>query len=1221
MSNYSTLPNSSSSSVMEDGEILEAPSHPELSALPQSSTRPFPAYTNRALVFPSPFFPPHSNGRTFPNGAHIFHSIPPQQVSTWEWMQLPDHAPPQLDTLEHLHPSHSIASSPPPPPTSLPPPLLPHPQPHILRSTLSSPISHQPSPQGMPPHPISAQTLGQHIPRSNVVPSTYGISFACERSASAQPHASRIPQMLLTPHVQADHEAELHSVPYDPEANLPPPRPVSFSAPVPSVLSLAPHSENLPPFSTVYHPQMTDAVSADVEGNAVSGPESNGTPSSQRLQASVSFDYQDPSARRLTSRSPTGSASPCTSHASESGADSPNSSISTETDSESGSVYDVEDPIAGSMSQTSALPLVGALSSQSSSEDPGETVTTTEEKQPFMPSSTQCLPLLDMNDLSPVGVQNSDKQCYLSVGDSPRNGPQKLDDEKSFQEMDSSYPSRYEATCGDYDNPTPHSRPITSPASAPENHAALLDPRLNSTSESVLDDGPCSSKLQVSSSLAVHTNPTTMTASLDPTSPSKPGKKRSAQSLAELRRKAFLSMPRRPVPVKTTTSSYPQDIPSHTECEGPVDVKTEDMIPSQSAQDSLKTSHWNEHYNKSTRSSCTEILCFELNESDYEDERPYNSFFSVTPSPPVPLSVEEQIEDMRIRVVRLGKCPSLLSSQPERKRRKTIATISADKEKAALVRTESLLPNDSDIQCNNTILIPNNSNHTTSGHSGVKGSLDLTRSLDDIDMCGEMKISRDHEKAMELKVKQNKTFSTNCDENIETPGAATNFLRDTEGSGSVKLPMHNGNYGGSVRSVERVDLSHSSLVPGRNIEAASNETSNKRGLEKGIRESQSMRSEPAASHDGKNCSLVRFKESALNDIEKSSKRIHRSDENQQRDVGLKRIAGNEKSGMKIQNSSQMRELKLRIDALEKYRLKALKSDKSKSKLDTSSSLEKQTPLNVSTTMRADSTAFIENEIAQNRALSNGKTTRYYGEADAKIFSDHNTRIGDGIDNESENLIVGQWNVKEKNRETGLVEDAAEMGEINDLKLELEMSRKQLSTIQGYSEIMQSTNASVAQVAAKLSFRRVRMESMEEELKRAQLEVREAELEYKQVIQAAQKVKASLSEIAGNVFEFEELEVGGIGVNDVDTKRQTSRKKVTSKSEKDEKFASPSQSVQETKDSELLLTDSDCTDLNSWKGDDYVLRPSPFSLSSGNFTSCLSVLRAYALSNSVLVCDF
>ena len=91
-------------------------------------------------------------------------------------------------------------------------------------------------------------------------------------------------------------------------------------------------------------------------------------------------------------------------------------------------------------------------------------------------------------------------------------------------------------------------------------------------------------------------------------------------------------------------------------------------LPSQPAPGSSNLQNGNSfltHDNNNASNGCAsfkEVLSFQYSQSD-DEEDPYGQILqSVEESDKKPLSTDEQIEDFKIRVVRLGKCPSELSN-------------------------------------------------------------------------------------------------------------------------------------------------------------------------------------------------------------------------------------------------------------------------------------------------------------------------------------------------------------------------------------------------------------------------------------------------------------------------------------------------------------------------------------------------------------------------------
>ncbi|KAI0563403.1 actin-binding FH2 (formin-like) protein [Gracilaria domingensis] len=88
-------------------------------------------------------------------------------------------------------------------------------------------------------------------------------------------------------------------------------------------------------------------------------------------------------------------------------------------------------------------------------------------------------------------------------------------------------------------------------------------------------------------------------------------------------------------------------------------------------------------------------------------------------------------------------------------------------------------------------------------------------------------------------------------------------------------------------------------------------------------------------------------------------------------------------------------------------------------------------------------------------------------------------------------------------------DSANTRLIDDLRTELEESKKKLDSERDTNRLLQAADVSVAEAYAKLGFKRSRLQSVQEELRRAQTDLVTAEEEYRATVSAAKRVKASL----------------------------------------------------------------------------------------------------------------
>lgn len=701
------------------------------------------------------------------------------------------------------------------------------------------------------------------------------------------------------------------------------------------------------------------------------------------------------------------------------------------------------------------------------------------------------------------------------------------------------------------------------------------------------------------------TTPATPASALRPSIPLRSAKKRSPQDLAELRRKALLSMAKRTVPPKTESIPAPVSLNPCTLSAPEMSPDTKADVAQASAEGSHGTSEPELRNNAIVHTRChtlqREVLSFELSESDCEEERPYSDFFTVTPAVQQPKSTEQQIEDMRIRVVRLGKCPSLLLSQRGSKRRKVESD--APSAQPNLQQKKACGVPD-DIQATSFNF------HMASNFPALKinGPIAQTDDKYHHDAVGKGEFETKKSNILDLPTNEvNNMDGTNTFEELRS---APNL--DIEGVGKAKS---DDSFGQSKTELcTEVKYEGEELkINSDSSDAAStlgNEDTHDRYEEDG--KDKTSRGAPGTSELNEKISgLPRSDAKANTETGSSTPSTLNDGMDKRRSVCLDKDRamkngkmGSGKARSKIINPSQLQELRQKIAALERLQLKAQKNGK-RNEISNSSSLAKEIT-------KPGTKALKTNDKNLNKISINETCDRYYGDSTLKRKSNEISGCSDRCEDEAGKAIsIGQWNAREESNSFTVPEDAIETGEINELKSELEHSRRQLSTMQDYSKVIQVASISVAEASAKLSFKRARIESMKQELEKAQLEVYEAEQDYKNMCDAAQKVKSSLSDFAGGEFAFEELEISSL-----DFERKGNIKKeggsevtVVNKHITGPDSGYDEQPQIENKETELVLLGKNQVVQTTV---DVVLQPSPFSHSSeDNFTSCLSTLRAYA----------
>lgn len=196
---------------------------------------------------------------------------------------------------------------------------------------------------------------------------------------------------------------------------------------------------------------------------------------------------------------------------------------------------------------------------------------------------------------------------------------------------------------------------------------------------------------------------------------------------------------------------------------------------------------------------------------------------------------------------------------------------------------------------------------------------------------------------------------------------------------------------------------------------------------------------------------------------------------------------------------------------------------------------------------------------------------------------------------------GRWNRRDdEDSEAVFEEDYEEPGLVDDLKLELASSKKQLASVTDYVQLVNASDVSLAQASAKLSFKRAALSNLSDLMKRAEFEVLDAEQDLEKITNAARRMRESLVDGPfADMFPMPEIartggEGRGAGASQggYDLSSSTSQNDggVPTDAENGDKVANGLDALART---------------------DLVLQASPYSPSSGFFfLSCLSGLRAY-----------
>lgn len=207
---------------------------------------------------------------------------------------------------------------------------------------------------------------------------------------------------------------------------------------------------------------------------------------------------------------------------------------------------------------------------------------------------------------------------------------------------------------------------------------------------------------------------------------------------------------------------------------------------------------------------------------------------------------------------------------------------------------------------------------------------------------------------------------------------------------------------------------------------------------------------------------------------------------------------------------------------------------------------------------------------------------------------------------------GAWNHREsKDTAMGAVPDNAEPGLVDDLKSELETSKRQLASVADYSKLFHASDVSLAQAAAKLEFKRNALANLHELLKRAQYEVFDAEQDFDKIASAAKRMRASLGDGPfADMFPMPDIPAAKFNGETSDP--AVAAHQASSAVLENEADTQTGLDVGDSMDAELDMSTRS----------DLVLQQSPYSPSNGDvFSSCLSGIRAYApVVTSLLLLD-
>lgn len=553
-----------------------------------------------------------------------------------------------------------------------------------------------------------------------------------------------------------------------------------------------------------------------------------------------------------------------------------------------------------------------------------------------------------------------------------------------------------------------------------------------------------------------------------------------------------------------------------------------------------------------------EILTVTLTESDDEKE-PYGEYINKPPRKRN-LSAVEQIEEMKIRVLYLGKCPSELYGDsprlPETKRRKV----------------EHLCPVSSGDVCGSSVSNEEGdevhvvSDSSPTLHFGPRpGRAECAKSSSDEFNTGE------------------KMVKEKC-----PPWSSTSeIIKDSD-----KETIQETNVG----SGDKINLGDTTEMT-RNQSKAAIKLSEPKQERRVVHPGNNTES-PERKQDN---TIISSVASAAKDIEK-------------------------KTSFMKSTPSEFRALKQKIAKLEKLREKSRiarerESSNGSGKITTDVAFVKaDVGVGAKTNLNGDasgnkkcapSASAIKNSIKQGSGFGR---TRYYDNASGvrKFRDSHgivHSASNSSLDS-PERGISAKWNETDPNLRRNQVysKDAAgDCGQLNDLKTELEMSKKELLMMQDYSTMMQRATISVAEAAAKVSFKRGRRESIEAELKKIQLEVQEAEQDYQKIVQAALAMRSSMKGAEDSDLSFPELEV--ISPTSFTQGKSNNFSNATGEN-RNGGTANCANAFMELSTCNLGS--------NSEPKLDVVLRPSPFSPSKDDeVISPLCAFRSYALTHSII----
>lgn len=561
-----------------------------------------------------------------------------------------------------------------------------------------------------------------------------------------------------------------------------------------------------------------------------------------------------------------------------------------------------------------------------------------------------------------------------------------------------------------------------------------------------------------------------------------------------------------------------------------------------------------EEANLKDQNPLSEVLSVELSESDLEED-PFKKFFSYSVNKRK-LSVEEQVENMKIRVVRLGKCPSALFQG-------SVSLQDSKRQKTDNSESEMIFPgrrcDRSDHDTDTQSPAPCFTGEVSREHRGKKSDV--------CDATGGEKI------VSTLKNAQCRTRLDSTSKNL----VASRYGRDV----NYNLP------------VENLTVSDLQPNPAKASEKSISSTKN------GWNPDCSTRKEP----------FQAIRNAAL-DFRGEGKRKS----NEGRECTSKGVIEDSKQVTEASPrvaSCEVDMLRKKIAELEKLR-QGLRDAHSK-KICQGIPRKNTSEVPHSPCEDIDKAANVKSTLVDK--TGNGRS-RYYNNGkivsiikSPEVSSSDSSQKSTGVSEHSS----AKWNEKyehNNNQSDAFKLVNKETDELDDLKSKLEMSKKELVLIQDYSTMMQRASISVAEASAKISFKRGRLKNIESEMKAMQLEVQEAEQDYKMILRAALAMRSSMKGFEESLVDFPDLEFSA--PLPFEYREESNFKSVTREEDVGSNTSCAKPDVEQLDESKA----SDVSQSNQ------VFQLSPFSESSDKyFVSVLSAFRSYASCYSVLNFDW